>query len=330
MSKTDLVLISLFLLILSLINLDTAFAKNNEESLDQKTIVIWKDVTIPERLEYDTVVVMSGKVDFLGATDKLVVLGGSIHLRDKAVVRSKMIVLGGSVEQSPGAQIPEAESAPSVGLVESWKHKIEEWKNKFSESKDAEENNDDAESSNDDSEVFGGLKKSFLMPFAFLFSIAGFAVLFLLAMLYLAVAPGMARGAEDSLRDEPFISVVWGALAYIIFIPGLIVLALTIIGIPLVPFVAIFGCLIFLAGVFAISTTLGALLLLPFKMESRMIQTLVGLLVLWSLSALPYAGGFLSFMLCVSGTGAVLRSLFGGRRFIRVRYGNSGPTTYDI
>jgi hypothetical protein len=300
-------------------------AKENEEDSAGRALVIWKDVTIDEKIEYETVVVMTGNVEFYGKTERLVVIDGKVRLKAGSAVTSKLILLGGSVEQAQGSSIPEKIESPSMPWLSKMKEKFEKW----TKNKEGEEG-ETAEENFFSPQTFFPWKDYLWLPLSIAIPLGLIVILILGALLFFTIAPQLSRNATETLREFPFPSLAWGALAYLSILPVLVLLALSIVGIPLIPVFVFLMLIFFLAGLFASSQNLGHLALQWTRTQSRMLQTFIGLLILWGLQLVPFVGHFFVFFILIAGTGAVLKSIFGTRMVSWGPRSPSGPVVYDL
>lgn len=331
MSKILLPFISILLLHLGSTPVDAAATApqssklQNEEAPDGKTMVVWKDMTIPERAHYESLVVMSGKVEVFGKIDKLVILGGKVSLKSGAAVTEKAVILGGSIEQAEGSRMPQptGELGDEVGSQISQKFKkFKEFFHFKSEDQSEGENTGEEESR------FSWIK-AIWAPFWLALPLAGMVILALLALAFFSMAPTLSTQALQTLKEHPFSALGWGSVSYLMFFPLILFLLISIIGIPLVPFVVFFAILVVFAGFVASSRVLGELVLSWSNIQSAFIQTFLGILILVGLMNIPFLGGFLGFLLIVAGTGAVLRSSLIFSRFSRNRF-DGGPQVFRV
>ena len=197
-----------------------------------------------ETIDGDVVVIGgSAKVD--GQIDgELVVVGGSATLGPKAEVRKDVTVVGGALMRDPQATIRGSVKEVGVGEIAlgggEWM-KRGEW---------------------------GWNPMSGLYPVGRLMgSLVRLALLLLLASLVLFVAPTPVEQIADRVATDPLKSWIVGFLAQILFVPVLVmtivVLAISIIGIPLlllVPVAIFAGIVALLVGFTGVAYHVGRLL----------------------------------------------------------------------
>ncbi|MGB9612831.1 MAG: hypothetical protein ACPL4K_01460 [Candidatus Margulisiibacteriota bacterium] len=70
----------------------------------QSLIKIGESITIPEGAQVKSVVAVGGSITVYGEVlDDVVVVGGSIYLKDSAIVGGDVVAVGGKVMKEPGA-----------------------------------------------------------------------------------------------------------------------------------------------------------------------------------------------------------------------------------
>lgn len=153
------------------------------------------------------------------------------------------------------------------------------------------------------------LTQSEFRPFAgfgsTLFDVYGFLVNLVLGAVLLLVFPDGSRRLARRLRDEPLSTGLYGLVA-LIGIPILLVLvAITIIGIPL----AIIGALLFAVMVWVGSIygryAVGEWLLGYVGTDNRWLALVVGLVVVGLVSLVPILGGLVEFVVLLLGLGGL-------------------------
>jgi hypothetical protein len=196
---------------------------------------IFGDVTVRQGEEVTgQAVAVFGSVHVDGEVgDQVVAVLGSVDLGDNAVVRGDVVSVGGRVHQAPGARI--GGGVTEVSLA-------------------------DAQMRSRMAPFMGGLGALSLFDgFSAFPRLIGTAFRFLLLLLFaslaLVVARGSVEGSAQRVSDNPVRATLVGLAAEILFIPMFvltcIVLAITIVGIPLLilmPFVVLFVILLALVG----------------------------------------------------------------------------------
>lgn len=213
------------------------------------------------------------------------VVGGNLTLEDGARIDGSVSVTGGSLDRAPGAFIG--------GGVEGTL--------------------DDHESAKEDHSDDGDRHEGKVAHF---FHEAGqrvgkLSLLFVLGCVLLALAGGRMDRMRGEIAVRPMRSFALGILGSIAAVIAVVVLCVTIIGIPL----AVIGVLLaFFAGygaVAAILTTIGAALV-GHRTQNVYVHLLVGCALLFVVGAIPYLGGLVSFVLAMMSIGVLVATRAGG------------------
>ncbi|MBN8554837.1 MAG: hypothetical protein J0L93_05275 [Deltaproteobacteria bacterium] len=273
------------------------------ESEASSTLVISKDMSIPAGQNFESVVVLKGNVDIHGKVENLIVVSGRVHLFAGSEIADQLIVLQGSVQQDDGAIVPL--NAPTK---RTWSEKWRDLKGKFGREIDSGWLSFDGFQDRTDKffEQFAGL---FWIPLAIALPLACLIVLFGIALIFLFIAPRISLFADESFQKHPLASLIWGMCAYILFVPILGLMAISLIGIPLIPIFVLFAVLILFAGFFSVCRSLGMIALKDRVQNKSVLSTLIGIVIIFLISFIPFFGRSLIFLIMVAGTGAMLRSL---------------------
>lgn len=271
-----------------------------------------QDVIVPAGTTTPSVVAFGGNVVVNGrVTDAVVAFGGDITIR--GTVGMSTIAFGGDVTLGPhavlgtrlnptdtslvlfGGQLKQAPGATIVGQTQTF-----------------------------DAVNWGGAvgwvaRGLFVHPW-WGFSLIGWllqtAFCLILALVIAALMPRQLRAVQENLGHKPWASLGWGALAFFIAGPAvLVVLVISIIGLLLVlPYVLF----VLLAGFFA---TTGAAAFLAQKVltgfggkENLMLAVTLGVLGTTIVSQIPVAGPLLTLALMVFGIGAAVLGVADWRR----------------
>jgi hypothetical protein len=123
--------------------------------------------------------------------------------------------------------------------------------------------------------------------------------------LFVAIFPGWSARSAERLRAEPGWSALWGLIVLIITPIAIILAIITIIGIPIaIASLAGYIVALMLATIIT-SLAIGALIL---RRSSVWLQLLVGLILVFILSAIPYVGVAIKLAVLIFGLGAMVLS----------------------
>jgi hypothetical protein len=257
----------------------------------------------------DAVVAIGGSVSVHGQVDgDVVAIGGGIHLGPKAVVNGAVTSIGGGINREDGSRVNG--DVVELGIGGPWT--IVPWS------------------------AVGFQRDLFSEWFRLVGTGLRIALLLLVTLLVVAVADRPVSRIAARAGDDPWVSGFVGLAAEILFVPVLVitvvVLAISIIGIPLlllVPFAIVallLGVLMGFAGVArrlgrwavgdgrsAISTTaVGVILIVAGAILARLLYLIPG--PFWPIAmAVGATGLFLEYVAWTVGLGALLLTRFGTR-----------------
>jgi hypothetical protein len=242
-------------------------------------------ITVPDDEEVNgPVVAVFGSVTVNGRVrDNVVAVGGNVHLGPSADVRGDVVAVGGSVDRDSGAnisgQISEV-SFPPMHIRPAWDFRWMPW-------------------------IDAGPWRAIRL----LGSLLRMALFTLLATLILLLAPRAVQRVEAAVTTQPWKSVIVGLLAQLFFIPllviAVVVLAISIIGIPLlvlVPFAVLAFLVALLLGFTGAASGLARLVQRRFDWSrpTTFSMLIVGLAMVWGLTILgrlvAFGGGPLAVM----------------------------------
>ena len=252
-------------------------------------VKIGSDATIEEGTKVHNVLVIGGQVTVDGVVENnIAALGGSVVLTRTAVVRGNVFALGGIVVRGRGAEIhgnvteinaDDISSAIANALSEEW----EGW-----------------------SWIFA------------IVSVAIFLGILLLTVLTVFLIPKPVRLIATAVREKPFKVTIWGLAGLVLVVPLAVLLAVSVVGIVLIPLeMAIVLCAI-LIGFISVSQLVGQKLFTVLKRQdqSLMRETIWGLIILWLIGWIPYVGWMIKVCAIVLGLGGVLLTRFGTNQHI--------------
>ena len=154
---------------------------------------------------------------------------------------------------------------------------------------------------------FGGLA---------LFSILSFIGFVVLAAILVALFSPQLKLVSTTIEKNTVRTILWGLLIAVLFVPIIILLAISIVGIVLIPVWAILVTAAGLFGYIAAAQFIGRKILTTFKLKKTtfMLETLAGILLLALVSLVPIFGGLIKALVCLGGLGAVTLTRFGTQK----------------
>jgi hypothetical protein len=223
-----------------------------------------EDITVPkDHTVMGDVVAIGGDVNVEGQVlGDVVSVGGVVHLYDTARVNGDAVAVGGRLEKDPGAQVLGRSTTVGVTLPFLMGHKVV-WEHG----------------------PLAGLG-------ALLITLLWIALLLILGSIFLTVMPRHVDRVETNLRSSLLKAGLVGFLAQLLFLPvyviGLVLLVITIIGIPIAVLWAVgFFVIGFVAALFgftAVARAVGSSVMhrLDRPLRSAHVALLIGLIVLFA------------------------------------------------
>ncbi len=146
-----------------------------------------------------------------------------------------------------------------------------------------------------------------------------FLGLIALGALLITFLPRHVENVSYTLRNSLWQSVLIGLCGLICIVPLMVLIGITIIGIPLLPLIGLAASVAMFLGYIAITLVIGKEIPLKIKEKSPILELAIGLIMLTLVNQIPYFGWFTLSVALVLGFGAVLTSKFGTVRTEEVR-----------
>jgi len=248
-------------------------------STDSNVFVFGGTAQINGPVDGDVVVFGGSPVISARISGNLLAIGGSVHLRDGAEVMGDVFTVGGSVSRSGNAVVH--------GSVQSGINPFRI------------------------PGVFGGW-----WAFSGAFHVWRLLSILFLGLICYWLFPLVTERVAEAAEANPVKAVVAGLLGYLAIVPVIIVLAITLLGIPLIPVFLLALLVARLFGQVALALFAGRWLAARLQMSATANWLLVtlGLLGLGVLTLLPLVGVLASLFYSLIGFGAVIVTRFGTRR----------------
>jgi hypothetical protein len=252
-------------------------------------VKIGSDVTIEEGTKVRNVLAIGGQITIDGVVDNhIVAIGGSVVLTGKAVVGGSVFCIGGIIVKGRGAEVygnlteinaDDISAAIANALSEEW----EGW-----------------------SWIFA------------IISISIFLGVLLLTILTVFLIPKPIRLISSAIKQKPFKVTVWGLAGLVLIVPLAVLLAISVVGIVLIPLEMTIVLCAVLIGFIAMSQLVGRRLFTVLKRQdqSMMRETIWGLIILWLIGWIPYVGWIVKMCAIVLGLGGVLLTRFGTNQHV--------------
>jgi hypothetical protein len=252
-------------------------------------IKVGNDVILEEGQQADNIISVGGQITVYGLVEKSVVaVGGSVILTSKAVVRGNVVAVGGVVTRGSGAMVfgdvtEINTSALSSSIASALRGEMEGW--------------------------------SLLLN---IISLCFFAIILIITLMMTLVVPRSLAVVANAIERSKVRSFLWGCLVTLLIVPFFMLLAISIVGIFLMPLAFTALLLAAIIGFIAVGSLLGNTIITSvfhgYK-KSLIKETLVGVSLLWLIGWIPYAGVVIKALAITLGLGGVMLTL--SRRKIR-------------
>jgi hypothetical protein len=145
-----------------------------------------------------------------------------------------------------------------------------------------------------------------------LVSFIGFVALVLVIA---AVFPRQLDIVASTVEHALMHSVLWGVLGTVLIVPLAVLLAISIVGILLIPLEFVFILIAMVFGYVAIARFVGSKMVKAFGQAplSLLVETLVGIFILFVIGIIPIVGWLVQWIVTFIGFGGVLSALFSRR-----------------
>ncbi|HEX5745486.1 MAG TPA: hypothetical protein VFZ09_04525 [Archangium sp.] len=275
------------------------------EAVDS-AVVYGGNLTVKGHVD-DDAVVFGGNLDIDGQVDgDAHAFGGNVVLGPNAVVKGDVSSFGGAVVKQDGARVEG--STESFGGAKLGKVISGELKHGLRKAKHPDAGDDDEE--REERHGSGGFA-AFLIQFAVLFGLG-----FLGQMLF----PARMKALAEDIQAKPLAGGVVGLVGTLALLPASIpllvvsiVLAVTIIGIPVAVALWLLPPLAAAVGFTAVASSIGTRLPVMRGRKTQAMVMALGLLLLLVVGRIPVLGTLVVVAAALVGFGAVIRTQFGRR-----------------
>ena len=246
-------------------------------------VVFGRSLTIGADETVDKAVAIGGSITVAGhVRSDAVAIGGSVTLLPGASVGGDSVAIGGAVSVAEGATL-EGDNVSLGGAIPTTVGSMTRW-------------------------VVGG--PHMLSMFRFASRLMRAVLLWVIAVLIAVTFPGALTRIGAYLVNRPGLSALGGAAILLGFVPLCVLLAVTIIGIPLIPVAVMLLVALFLFGFTVSAAWLGERL--PFLQEKTPVKTAaVGGVVFALVGLIPWIGTAALILAAAFSAGATLLSRFG-------------------
>lgn len=259
----------------------------------------------------DDVTVFGGKVDVYGEVEgDLSVIGGSARVRDGARVHGDANAVGGKLRLDDGAIVD-----GDVGVIGGKVDRARGAKVGGSETGIGRAERDGAAPPRSwHARLWHDMGNT----------AARIALLFVFGAVLLSLATGRMESMKAELAQRPMRVFAVGVLAALAFPVALVVLCITVVGIPIAILAVLLGTFGAYAGVCAVLATAGKALV-AHRTENEHIHLAVGCAAFFGLGAIPKVGGLVTLVVALLGLGVLVATRFAGFAPSSGKLPGSGP-----
>ncbi|PSB03676.1 hypothetical protein [Merismopedia glauca] len=276
-------LILVFIASICLIFAGNALAQTDININNTNLIRFGGSVTVPENQVVENALAFGGSVTVLPnarVLDTAIAFGGDVILKKGVRVDGDAYSFGGKIVQEPGAIVggERATFSDRHGMM-------------YGSNRD---------------------RSSFFAQYFFsaIFRISAAVVAAILGLIILHTSPQFLPNLATKLGQHPILTGLWGIGAIVSFVFATVFLAITLIGIPLIPLLSLTAVIAALVGSLGVALFVGQCLVSNGNWSLQQ-QFWVGLAIVTVLTLIPFFGGFVVFLVNLFGLGLILLWQFG-------------------
>lgn len=262
-------------------------------------IVTGQDLVIGEDEEVNDAVATGGSLEVKGhVRGSAVAIGGKLTIRNTARVDGDAVGIGGPIVIEPGAKL-HGDRVSVGGSVGSVIRGLAE-RGLLHRGSSAHDDDDDSDHESVFAHIFGKLLRALLA--------------FVLGLLLISFAPDRVKRVSVYLEERPMFAAGAGFLLTLCFIPLCVMLAITLIGIPLIPVLVIALLLLLVVGYTSLLVYVGDKLPILQTRKTPLLSLALGAAVMFVIDLVPYLGPFIVLSAALVAAGAALLSRLGSDR----------------
>jgi hypothetical protein len=246
----------------------------------EDVIRVNRDILISKEMTVNDVIVLNGSVTVYGRIEgNVVIVRGSLFLKEGARVRGHAVIIGGQLERDPTAEItgkttqvffprflPSAATLLTGGWIAVWA----------------------------------------AISVAVLLGFLGISILLI------ALIPGNMSSVVSALERSFAKALLWGVFWIVMIAPMAFFLAISIVGVILIPLQILLVALAFLIGYIVSAIYIGKNIFLSLKKDSpTFVDAILGILILHAVGFVPIVGAVIKAVFLIAGFGAVITTKFG-------------------
>ena len=253
-----------------------------------RTIVrVGSDIVVEQAMRVRDAVAVGGHVTVNGVVEHdVVAVGGSIMLGPESVVGHNVVSVGGAIDRAEGAEVQGDIVEVNLPVLASSL-----------------------------TSIFRDNWQGLLWAFQILALIA-FIGFLALALLVIALLPKPVGLVSAAVENSTLKAALWGLLGMVMIVPLAIFLAVSVVGLVLMPLYGFLVACAFLAGYIAVAHLIGKKITTALKRPDQPMlwETFLGLIVLWAIGWVPIVGWMVNGVAALLGLGGVIVALLGTRK----------------
>ena len=272
-----------YILVLALV-----FGFRSLAGAEDRTIVkFWSDLVVEQAMRVRDAVVIGGHITVNGVVEHdVVAVGGSVMLGPESVVGRNVVSLGGAIDKSEGAEVQGDIVEVNIPALASGLTSVfrDNWQ---------------------------GLRWAFQI-----LALIAFIGFLALALLVIALLPKPVGLVSAAVENNTLKAALWGLLGMVMIVPLAIFLAVSVVGLVLMPLYGFLVACAFLAGYIAVAHLIGKKIMTALKRPDQPMlwETFLGLIVLWAIGWVPIVGWMVNGVAGLLGLGGVIACLISARK----------------
>ncbi len=257
------------------------------EAKGRSIVKFGRDVVVAEGMRVRDAVAIGGNVTVDGTVEHdAVAVAGSVILGPSAVVGRNVVSVGGPIEKAEGADVRgDLVEVTIPGMT--------------------------------------SVLRSFPWPtweelrWAFgIISFVAFIGFLALSMVIVAIFPKAVALISTTVEESPLRAILCGLLGMLLVVPLAIFLAISVVGIVLIPLEMFIVVCAFLVGYIAVAQLIGKKIAAALKRPDQPVlwETFWGLIILWTIGWVPVLGWLVKAVVALLGLGGVIAALLRVRK----------------
>ena len=254
---------------------------------DRTIVKFWSDLVVEEAMWVRDAVVIGGHITVNGIVEHdVVAVGGSVMLGPESVVGRNVVSVGGAIDKSEGAEVQGDIVEVNIPALASGLTSVfrDNWQ---------------------------GLRWAFQI-----LALIAFIGFLALALLVIALLPRPVGLVSAAVENHTLKAALWGLLGMVMIVPLAIFLAVSVVGLVLMPLYGFLVACAFLAGYIAVAHLIGKKIMAALKRPDRPMlwETFLGLIVLRAIGWVPIVGWMVNGAAGLLGLGGVIACPISARK----------------